>query len=252
MERFFTPRGDAALEAVMRLEPVLAFDFDGTLAPIVDHPDDARVPLDVAKCLAELAQRHRVAVISGRSVADVRARLGFEPGFVIGNHGAEDDASRLPEVAREALDALRARIAAAAGALAGTGVTVEDKGYSLALHYRLAPDATVARAAIAALLDDAPAGVDSFGGKCVVNVVAAGLPDKGEALARLVRRCRAAAACFVGDDVNDEAVFRRALPPWLTIRIGSDDPTSHAMFFLDDVAELVVVLHRMHALSPGA
>jgi trehalose 6-phosphate phosphatase len=249
MERFFTPRGESALEAVMRLDPVLAFDFDGTLAPIVDHPDDARVPADVAQCLARLAQRHAVAVISGRSIVDVRARLGFEPRFAIGNHGAEDDTSALPAVAREALDHLRARIAAAAAVLAAAGVTVEDKQYSLALHYRLAADAAVARVAIEALLVGLPAGLDSFGGKCVVNVVARGLPDKGEALAAIVRRAGAAAACFVGDDVNDEAVFRRARPPSLTIRIGGDDPTSHAMFFLDDAAELVLVLRRMQALS---
>jgi trehalose 6-phosphate phosphatase len=249
MERLFTPRGEAALEAVMRLDPVLAFDFDGTLAPIVDHPDDARVPVEIAQCLAELAQRHPVAIISGRSVGDVRARLGFAPRFVIGNHGAEDESSRLPGDARDALDALRARIVAAGPALVGAGVTVEDKRYSLALHYRLAPDAALARAAIAALLDGLPRGLDSFGGKCVVNVVAAGLPDKGDALAAIVRRSGAGAACFVGDDVNDEAVFRRASAPWLTIRIGVDDPGSQAMFFLDDIAELAVVLRRMRSLS---
>src|SRR5690348_14541413 len=109
MERFFTPRGDAALAAVMRLDPVPAFDFDG------------------AQCLAELAQRHVVAVISGRSVGDVRARLGFEPRFVVGNHGAEDGAGALPEAAVDALDALRARVAETRAALAAAGVAVEDK-----------------------------------------------------------------------------------------------------------------------------
>jgi trehalose 6-phosphate phosphatase len=249
MERLFTPRGEAALEAVMRLDPVLAFDFDGTLAPIVDHPDDARVPAEIAQCLAELAERHAVAIISGRSVDDVRARLGFAPRFVIGNHGAEDDSGRLPEVARSALDALRARIGAAAPALVGAGVTVEDKTYSLALHYRRAADAALARVTIAALLDQLPRGLESFGGKFVVNVVAAGLPDKGDALTAIVRRCGADAACFVGDDVNDEAVFRRASARWLTIRIGGDAPGSQAMFFLDDIAELVLVLRRMRSLS---
>src|ERR687890_603252 len=75
MEHLFTPRGEAALDAVMRLEPLLAFDFDGTLAPIVDRPDDARVPAEVSRWLAELARRHPIAVITGRSIADVRARL---------------------------------------------------------------------------------------------------------------------------------------------------------------------------------
>ena len=252
MEHLFTPRGETALQAVMRLEPLLAFDFDGTLAPIVARPDAASVPAEVSRWLAELARLHPVAVITGRSVADVRARLGFEPHFVVGNHGAEDASSHLPDAATLALDALRGRIVAAAAALVDAGVTVEDKRYSLAFHYRLAADAALARAAIATLLGDLAPALASFGGKCVVNVVASGLPDKGEALATLVRRCDAGAAFFAGDDVNDEAVFRRALPPSLTIRIGRDDPASQAMFFLDDISELVLVLRRMHALSAPA
>ena len=75
MRHLFTPEGEAALAAVMRLAPVLAFDFDGTLAPIVARPDQAHVPPPVSEGLAHLAQRLPVAVISGRSVADVRARL---------------------------------------------------------------------------------------------------------------------------------------------------------------------------------
>jgi trehalose 6-phosphate phosphatase len=249
MEHLFTPRGEAALDAVMRLEPLLAFDFDGTLAPIVDRPDDASVPAEVARGLAQLSRRHPVAVITGRRVADVRARLGFEPRFVIGNHGAEDASTRMPVAPAAALDALRERIATDASALADAGVVVEDKLFSLAFHYRLAADAGVALAAIEALLRDRHPSLGRFGGKCVVNVVASELPDKGEALATLVRRCGAGAAFFVGDDVNDEAVFRHAVPPWLTIRIGRDDPTSRAMFFLDDAEELVLVLRRMHSLS---
>ena len=56
------------------------------------------------------------------------------------------------------------------------------------------------------------------------------------------------AAVFVGDDVNDEAVFMRAEPPSLTIRIGADDPLSRAMYFLDSEAQLALVLQRMLVL----
>src|SRR5690242_16341081 len=90
MRHLFSTEGEQALEAVMRQRPLLAFDFDGTLAPIVARPDEAHVPLEVSHGLAELAQALPVAVITGRSVADVRPRLGFEPRYVVGNHGAED------------------------------------------------------------------------------------------------------------------------------------------------------------------
>ena len=120
--------------------------------------------------------------------------------------------------------------------------------FSLALHYRLAPDAGAALVCIESLLQGIEPALRRFGGKCVVNVLAEGLPDKGDALAALLRRSHAVAAVFVGDDVNDEAVFMRAEPPSLTIRIGDDDPLSQAMYFLDSEAQLALVLQRMLAL----
>ena len=241
-----------ALEAVMSLRPVLAFDFDGTLAPIVAQPDEACVPQAVSQALAQLAQGLPVAVITGRSVADVRPRLGFSTPYVIGNHGAEDPEVGPPSAASQALDTLRHRLTAQAQPLSRAGVTVEDKTYSLALHYRLAPDAGRALLAIEELLQGIEPVLHRFGGKAVVNVMATGVPDKSDALAALVRRTGAGAAFFVGDDVNDEAVFMRAAPHWLTVRIGRDDPLSRAMFFLDSDAELATVLQHLLALVPIA
>ena len=233
----------------MRLRPLLAFDFDGTLAPIVARPDQAKVPEPVSRGLAGLARELPIAIITGRSVADVRPLLGFKPRYVIGNHGAEDPIAGVQRAAGHALDGLRRRIATGAQALSSAGVQVEDKRFSIALHYRLAPDAGAALVCIEALLQGIEPTLRRFGGKCVVNVLAAGLPDKGDALAALVRRSNAQAAVFAGDDVNDEAVFMRAEPHWLTIRIGQDDPLSRAMYFLDSDVELALVLQRMLALA---
>jgi trehalose 6-phosphate phosphatase len=248
MRHLFTSEGEQALQAVMRLQPVLAFDFDGTLAPIVERPHEARVPPAVSQGLAQLAQWLPVAVITGRSVADVRPRLGFSTPYVIGNHGAEDPEVGPPSAASQALDAVRHRLATHGQRLAQAGVTVEDKIYSLALHYRRAPDAGLALLAIEELLQGVEASLHRFGGKAVVNVMAAGMPDKGDALVGLVRRTGASAAFFVGDDINDEAVFMRAEPHWLTVRIGREDPLSRAMFFLDSETQLAVVLQQMIAL----
>ena len=248
MRHLFSDEGQAALGAVMAREPLLAFDFDGTLAPIVARPDDAHVPLEVAQALDALARRLPVAVITGRSVADVRERLGFVPRYVVGNHGAEDADNGPPPEACHALDSLRRRIDVNADVLRAHGVDVEDKNFSLALHYRLASDAGAALLCIEELLQGMDPALRRFGGKCVVNVVAAGLPDKGDALAALVRRAGASAALFVGDDVNDEAVFIRADPDWLTVKIGREDPLSRATFFLDSETELEALLRQMRAL----
>jgi trehalose 6-phosphate phosphatase len=257
--------GDAALEALVRGgTPLLAFDFDGTLAPIVDHPDDAQLADAVAQRLARLAGRFPVAIVTGRSVGDVRARLGaFTPHYLVGNHGAEHAAdlgdAAGPQRWAAALQPLRIAVAEQQPLLAAVGVGVEDKALSIAFHYRQAADAGRARAAIRAVLGAAmraaPAlRLHTFDGKRVVNVVAAGAPDKAHAVQRLVARSGARGALFAGDDVNDEPVFAAAPEGWVTVRIGgaSDDegrPPTRARWTLDGPHQMPRLLDRLLALA---
>ncbi|RZJ07222.1 MAG: trehalose-phosphatase [Rubrivivax sp.] len=248
MQSLFTPEGEGALAAVLKLRPLMAFDFDGTLAPIVARPDDARISVAVASRLNALSARLPVAIVTGRTVADVQGRLGFEPQFIVGNHGAEEaqpdaDATRLVEP----LNGLRALLQAHGTELHAAGVSVEDKGLSVALHYRLSRDRPGAQELIAALLDPPPAGLRLFAGKMVVNAVAADAPDKAHAVQSLVSRVDAAAAFFAGDDVNDEPVFVSAPPHWLTLRVGRDDPSSRARFYIDGPQEMALLLERVLA-----
>jgi trehalose 6-phosphate phosphatase len=249
MQHLFCPDGELALAALMRLRPLLAFDFDGTLTPIVTRPADARIPRPVVSRLQALAARLPVAVVTGRALADVRDRLGFVPQFVVGSHGAEDDSDPAGTAARIAgLDSLRALLRAQAGPLAAAGVAVEDKGASLALHYRLSREREQARALIDELLAPLAPSLQIFGGKMVVNAMVAGAPDKADSVRALVARSGAAAAFFAGDDVNDEPVFAAAPPHWLTVRVGRDDPTSRAHFGLDGPQDMALLLDRMLAL----
>lgn len=244
MQHLFQAKGRAALARTLARRPLLAFDFDGTLAPIVARPAEARVAALESTRLARLAELRPVAVITGRAVEDVASRLGFTPHYIVGNHGAEDPGAE-PAFDASALDAFRRRLVYSASALAQAGVEIEDKGYSVALHYRLSPDQAAAQRLIESLLRELEAGLHFFGGKFIANVVVAGAPDKGDAVASLVARAQADTALFVGDDINDEAVFVRAEPDWLTVRIGRDDPLSKADFFLDshdEVADLLQLL----------
>ena len=244
MKHLYTPDGKRALAAVMRSDPLLAFDFDGTLAPIVERPEDAKVSSAVANRLTQLARYRPIAIITGRRVADVMPRLGFEPSHVIGNHGAEDPLG--PKHAlTEAMKQLRTRLSAQAKELLAAGVVAEDKEHSVALHYRRAPDKDSAMARISEFLQGLDPSLRTFGGKFVVNVVTANAPHKGEALRSLVLRSASGAAVFVGDDVNDEPVFANAEAHWLTVRIGPDDPQSKAMYFLDNHAQIASLLRKM-------
>ena len=150
MQHLFTPDGEAALAAALRQRPLLAFDFDGTLAPIVARPEDARLSQAVSARLKALAARLPTAIVTGRAVDDVRTRLGFEPRYIVGNHGAEDpdlesaagDAGAAQALQRDRMRSrlrsqLQARLRPRQAELDAAGVRVEDKGASFALHYRL-------------------------------------------------------------------------------------------------------------------
>jgi trehalose 6-phosphate phosphatase len=249
MKHLFSAEGNAALSAVMAKRPLLAFDFDGTLAPIVTRPDAARVPTGVSRWLSQLGRVLPVAIVSGRSVADLRPRIAFEPRYIVGNHGAEDplESPGYADPWTGALDGLRVRLDEQSASLAAAGVEIEDKRYSIALHYRRAIDRDLALTLITRVLSEVDPRLSVFGGKMVANVVAASAPDKAHAVARLVERARVDCAFFVGDDINDEPVFARPEPSWLTVRVGHAYPNSQAKFFVDDSSEVETMLERMLA-----
>jgi trehalose 6-phosphate phosphatase len=245
MRHVLEQAGEAALAAALRRSPLLGFDFDGTLAPIVATPDHARISQSVAGKLRRLGARLPVAIVTGRRADDVVDRLGFEPWCVIGNHGADIDPASRTEAAR-ALGSVRQQLSLRRDDLARAGVGIEDKDLSIALHYRLSPSPADAVALIGDILQGSTGDCRVFPGKMVANVVPAGLPDKGSAMHALVRRCGADCALFVGDDANDEPVFASAPDDWVTVRIGRD-PASQADFFLDSTAEVGLLLDRLVA-----
>jgi trehalose 6-phosphate phosphatase len=248
MRHVLEPSGEAALAALMRRNPLLGFDFDGTLAPIVSTPEQARISRCVSGKLRRLAARLPVAIVTGRSAADVKQRLDFEPYCIVGNHGADAGAG-LTDAAAQALDGVRRLLSANAQDLVQAGITVEDKGLSIALHYRLSRLPLRAMALIGEILGRMDTECRTFPGKMVVNVVPTGVPDKGTAMHGLVQQCGAACAFYVGDDVNDEPVFAGAPDGWLTVRIGRNDPGSQADWFLDSTTEIGMLLDRLIAHS---
>ncbi len=245
LQPLFTAQADDHLRRVLCQRPLLAFDFDGTLAPIVSRPGAARVPAATGRRLRTLAEQLPVAVISGRSIADVSWRLGFKPWQIVGSHGAEvlDD----PATARlsTTLDSARRRLETSAALLRRAAVTVEDKGASIALHYRRSPDHELALNTIAKVLDGLGSEIHVGGGKMVVNLTAAMANDKAKALRTLVRLAGAGAAVFVGDDRNDEPVFSAGEPDWLTVCVGRELANSQAQYLLDSTADMPRLLERL-------
>ena len=241
----FSPEGVACLAAILATKPLLAFDIDGTLAPIVDRPQEARLPDEIQDCLAELARHNDVAIITGRSVGDARRMFTFEPRYVIGNHGAEGMRAwrersaafaHTVQVWRNALESCPA--------LAGSGVMLEDKRYSISLHYRHAPDWRAAYRAICACMVGLVPPARIIDGKAVVNVLPPDAPNKGEALRALIGEPGCANVLYVGDDDTDEAVFGLHLPSVVSVRVEAAADTD-AMLFLHDQREVLTLLQHI-------
>lgn len=200
---------------------LIVLDFDGTLAPIVERRDRARLRATTRRLLAEAALLYPVAVVSGRSRADVTARLdGLRLCAVVGNHGSEADSGSVES------PRTRRWLARLERELSGLpGVEIEDKGRSLSVHFRRAPTRAGARRAIVDAVD-ALDGARRVDGHEVVNVVARGAPDKGTAIRKLWRARRADGVIFVGDDITDEDGFALAGPDFCAVRVGATRRTA--------------------------
>lgn len=232
---------------------LVAFDYDGTLAPIVEDPRDARMRDATRSLLREVSLRFPTVVISGRRQADVLERLEGAPVFAaIGNHGMEPWWCTADDRRRAA--AWGAQLRPDIGAL--PGVWIEDKEYSLAVHYRQAPDPDAACREIlraAGRLDE----VRVVGGKRVCNLLPRRAPGKGAALEMARARLGCDSAIFVGDDDTDEDVFRLDSPGrLLTIRVGPDSAskatfTLRDQLLLDDLLQTLVALRRERGACDG-
>jgi trehalose 6-phosphate phosphatase len=240
------PAGRHALDEVVGGGGLLAFDFDGTLAPIVREPASASPRASTRELLARLALAHPCAVISGRARQDVVERLrGIAFVEIIGNHGAEPPPPGTDESLIQRRVALWHTILA--GELLGLpGIEIEDKRLSLAIHFRRARDQAAAEDRIRLALRAATGG-RVVGGACVVNVVPEELPDKGGALRQLCARLGAESVLFVGDDTTDEDVFRAQIPGLVGVRVGR--VASHAKYFLQDQEEIDDLLRELLQLA---
>jgi trehalose 6-phosphate phosphatase len=257
MTLLFSEQGRERLAAIAKPGVLCAFDFDGTLAPIVAQPDRAYLPLDLRERLVELSKYAPVAIITGRSLQDIRVRAGFDADFIIGNHGLEGlpgwekRASRYEGVSRGWLERLTAELQQRESL--HPGIWIENKRYSLSVHYRLAADQERAETELLTVFKGLSPQPRIISGKYVYNLMPEEAVHKGSALEQLIGATGATGAIYVGDDVTDEDVFRLRRSDLLSVRIEAA-ANSAAEFFVprrQDIAqlldELILRLREAHA-----
>jgi len=252
----------------------IILDYDGTLTPIVERPEEARLSPGTRELLRELASLPgcRVALMSGRMLADLRKMVGLPQLTYGGNHGLElawDNNGTWEHPGVVVARPLLARLSEVmAGELVGIrGAWIEDKGLSLTVHYRqVSPDD------VPALSAGVARGVSSLGGEAEGLVVRSGkatyevLPrlgwDKGQGIVKLSGLLEPGAPIlYAGDDTTDEDAFRildggspdesegKAQAKALTILVGGPRDT-YAQHCLPDVQSLIGLLVGLSAAPP--
>ncbi len=215
-------------------------DVDGTLIEIADTPGAARIDTALLDLIARLHRESggAVALVSGRSLSDLENHLGTLHLPLAGQHGLErrDAAGRLWIHAAPAAAKCAIKEALAPILVRHPGLLLEDKGLTLALHYRRVPHlAAYAHRLMLRLVGTADAGLEIQLGKRVVEVKPSGI-DKGTAVAEYLAEppFRKRRPVFIGDDLNDEHGFAEVNKlNGISIKVGKG--ISCARFRLRDV-----------------
>jgi trehalose 6-phosphate phosphatase len=250
-----TDAGRTGLDALLATpdRALIAFDYDGTLAGIVDDPMEARPDDGIVDRLGKLSSRVRlVAVVTGRPAQQAVDLGGFDsaPGLerlvVLGHYGLErwDAASSSLHTVDppEGLERVRATLPDLLASLDLQDADVEDKGLSVAVHVRRLADPAGAFSAMEGPLRElaGASGLAAEPGRFVVELRPPGM-DKGQALRTLADEVEAQTVVFTGDDLGDLPAFdevarmRGQGSSGLLVCSGSDEVTA-----LAEKADLVV------------
>lgn len=235
---------------------LLLLDYDGTLTPIVERPELANLPKSARQLLQALARQRRfkLGVISGRALADLKAKVGISNIVYAGNHGLEIEGpgitfvNPLAEEFRPVLRLMHYVLSQALGAI--KGVLVEDKGLTLSVHYRqVAADKSTE---VKSIFNRIAQGAATLGkiritsGKKVYEIRPAVAWDKGKAVKMLMKkygkggRKSGLLPIYIGDDVTDEDGFKviENYGSGISVFIGQQERQSSARYFLESPTEV--------------
>lgn len=242
----------------------LFLDYDGTLAPIAKTPDKATIPKETRDLLKELSEnsRCRLAVISGRSLSDIKRAIGLKSVFYAGNHGLEIESPKLKfesqvspqlkDIIRNIYEELSRRVSKI------KGVIIEDKNLTLSLHYRLVADKDmpelkriVAEVTKPFIMRDK---IKITEGKKVFEIKPPVKWTKGDVVLWLLARQQFALGSdklfpvYIGDDVTDEDSFRALKNKGLTIFVGKPK-SSEADYYVKNTEDVVKLMKQILELG---
>ena len=245
------------------MKTVLFIDFDGTLAPLADAPHKAFMPARVRDLLRKLSRdrNFKIVIISGRDIKDLREKVGLKNIIYAGSHGLEIKGPGINlNIAKSSASTrvLRGILAGLRKALFGIkGVLIENKGLSVAFHYRLVSGADKKRAVSVFKNLVEPfrraSKIKILPGKKVFEVCLPVNWDKGRAALYIILKLfhgETILPIYVGDDVTDEKAFKALRGAALTIHVGEKHDTA-AEFGVKDTRGVYRLIANLAAQRGG-
>ncbi len=239
----WSPAGLTALRSLGGHKTLLAFDFDGTLAPLRFDPEGIALPAGARELLTELQAKTPVAVVSARLLSDLRQWINFPLSYVIGNYGAEGLGSE--DLFQEAVRG-SAIWKAHLTPLLPSGTFIEDKIYTLTIHSGNPDELAALRARMLIDADNLPL-VSVVPGINTLNLVPDDIPGKGRTVKSLMEREHCDRALYVGDDVADEDVFALGDARILSVKVGALRD-SRATFSMEKQEQILELLGELNAI----
>lgn len=240
-------------EKYLQNKPLLFLDFDGTLAPIVEHHADAAISAEMRDLVRELAKTYPVAVVSGRGMADVKQRVDLPLLYYAGSHGYEisgpNEFLQENEEAKEVLPLFEEIERILKEQLENIeGVDFERKKFTLAIHYRQVEQQKEQEVhnIVDEVLEDFPK-LTGAGGKKVIEIRPNIDWHKGKAVEFLKKELSEEIdpfSIYVGDDVTDEDAFME-VNNGLGILVGDHGRESYADFGLEDLEEVKIFFQKL-------
>lgn len=236
---------------------LLLLDYDGTLTPIVERPQDAVLSESMREVLTKVSKCYPIGVVSGRALADVRKIVGIDGIYYSGNHGFEISG---PDVELTKEEAERARPAISeicsvmkARSTQFEGMIVEDKGPTASVHYRMVAEdkVTELKELFNELVDSSvrEGKIRVTRGKKVLEIRPNVDWDKGRAvewLMDVVSKERGEVyPIYMGDDVTDEDAFLALKGKGLTVLVTQEERKSNAEYYLRSTEEVGEFLRRL-------
>lgn len=248
----------------------LFLDYDGTLAPIAKTPGRAVMPDRTKELLCRLSKMPdcKVAIVSGRKLSDLEKRIKLKNIVYVGNHGFEIRGpkikfeSPIPARYRKSLTEIKTKLNSELSAI--DGVFIEDKGFSLGVHYRLADKKNIQKVKnifyAATLVYELRNIIVVRTGKMALEIRPPAAWDKGKVVLWLLgrrlfvmrNRKMEVIPIYIGDDTTDEDAFESLKDKGITIFVGKPGKTK-AQFYLKDTEEVAEFLENiLRTRKPGA